>query len=265
MRKSLLPALVILAVVGCRDAGSPVSIVAPPTAVRSQTSVGGTSQFLVRADASDPAAAAKLAAIAARQLAVLSSSGGSTECAALLSGVFERIVVPPGATCILVDAVVTHNVDVLQNALLATFATEVGGDVHGHDANVIQLLTNTRVQGNVDHKDGGDPVFFSYLQSEAAVEGNVHVNRNFPDGHILIQLSSVGKNLDVSDNGGSGFGQIVVLTSVGDNFDFVDNKAPGIRSVQANTVGKKLRCSGNDPPMFGGPNTAGKGAEGQCF
>jgi hypothetical protein len=265
MRKVFLLALAGWAVVGCRDAGGPDPAVAPPDAAMSEASLAGVEQFLVRADAADPVAAARLTAEAVSQSLTASSSSNSTECIGTLTGTFDRIVVPPGQTCILVDAVVEKNVDVLQDALLATFTTQVGHNVHGHDADVIQLNSGTQVNGNVEHLDGGNPVFFSYLQFDATVDGQVRVIRNFPDGHILIQLATVGKNLEVRDNGGSVFGQQVFDSQVGGIFDFWDNTAPGIRAVQFNTVDKKLRCRNNDSPMIGGPNFAAGGSEGQCF
>lgn len=249
--------------VACNDATRPTA--APDiTPSLDLGAAAGVEQFLVRADAADPVASAGLAAEAASQLVTSSSSGGSTECVGTLTGIFERIVVPPGGICVLSNAVVEKDVDVLQDAVLATFNTQVGHNVRGHDAAAIQLNTNTQVNGNVEHLDGGHPFFVVYLQINARVDGQVRVIRNFP-GSIQIFGSTVGKNLDVRENGGTFFGQRVTNTQVGGIFDFWDNAAPGTRRVQFNTVDKKLRCFNNDPPMFGGPNTAAGGSEGQCF
>lgn len=209
------------------------------------------------------------------------SDGGETECGApnpgleVLSGTFNRIRVPAGHGCILVNSEVEHDIVVEADTRFATRFVEVGGHIKAENGYVVQL-NNTMVEGHIHLRGvGPEPVFFFFENTicGTTVGGNVIV----ADGEGTVSLSpftfcgapnDIRGQLDVVNNliAPAARGRIlrVHANSVGFHADVIDNTGDGNKFVQDNSVARQLRCFGNTDPFVGGPNMAGR-ARGQCF
>jgi hypothetical protein len=205
-----------------------------------------------------------------------------TECVGTLTGVYDNVVVPPGAFCTLQGALVTGNVKVLEDATLQANASTIRGNVEGPQVRQILLQFETQVGGNLLIK-GADPgttngfdinvhiegnVLLEENQGRvfidaAIVDGNLAVKNNISQGFLEVEFNTVGGNLNIEDN--VVLSEMSVLGNrVTKNMQVNNNTGPTSKKVINNTVGKNLQCFENDPPFIGGPNAAQK-AEGQCF
>jgi hypothetical protein len=204
-------------------------------------------------------------------------SGSDFTCVGTVTGVFDNIVVPPGALCVVANAVVRGNVKALQDAVLVVALSQVGGSIYGDKADVVQLRNNT-IQGNIDIVEGGPhPVF-----REVALCGNTLPNGNIKAikmvGGVDMSLIAFCAGLPVPNVLAKGSIQVEdnVITpnrwlfinsnSVGANLQVYKTREAGsiIKAVTANTARESVQCFDNDPPFVGGPNVAPK-REGQCF
>jgi hypothetical protein len=193
------------------------------------------------------------------------ASAGHTVCVGLLIGSFENVVVPPGATCDLVDSTVDGNVKALKDSRLAVVNTTVGGNVKGDEASSVQVIQST-VGGNVKITEGHDPLISSaVVQNSLILDGNIEIEKGrFPFGDWLVEANAV-RNIKVEKNeAGADLLSFVQLNDVARNVHVLKNEGPGLKEVTGNTVGRNLQCKKNDQPFVGGPNTAQR-AEGQCF
>jgi hypothetical protein len=96
--------------------------------------------------------------------------------------------------------------------------------------------------------------------------GNIQVEKMI--GSVLIRRSSiVGEgNIKVEDNfiPPGEFLAVDFNNVVAQNLQVFKNTGAGPKNVSTNTAGESIQCFENNPPFFGGPNTAPK-KEGQCF
>jgi len=229
----------------------------------------------------------------------------NTECTGTLTGTYDNVVVPSGADCVLSGAHVIHNVRVESGAsLLATIglgSTTIGGNVHGIHSKFVLLVFQTQVGGNL-HVHGGDAGTTSGFDIGVTIGGNATIELNA--GRTFVDAATVGGQLNVWRNTGCAVevefntvgGHIRVedniigvvpiaecpnppvgLPTVGTGMSIFTNMVPtgnllvlrnsggGVKNVVSNTVGKTLRCSDNDDPFVGGPNSASRLQGDQCF
>jgi hypothetical protein len=202
-------------------------------------------------------------------------SASDTPCVGLLTGTFDNVVVPPGATCFLTNSTVAGNVKALENSRLFITSSTVFGNVNGDKADTVRVSDST-VRQDISIKEGGPgPGFSGTIICRTTVqEGNIQVERMVGEvviGHPTIcgaPLNSVLKgNIKVQDNvitAGGGFFGLRVGNNVAQNLQVVRNTDAGLKTVSGNTAGESIQCFENTPPFVGGPNTA-PNKEGQCF
>jgi hypothetical protein len=188
-----------------------------------------------------------------------------TPCVGILTGTFDNVVVPPGATCILIDSTVRGNVKALEDSRLFMFNDTVRGNVDGDKASSVNVNRCT-VGGNIQIQEAHDPDLISAAVFNSILTGgNIQIEKGrFPFGDwIVVQTILRRGNVKVEENG-TIFDSLVVDSTVRQNVQVFKNFGPGPKFVQRNIVGQDLQCKENQDPFIGGPNTARK-AEGQCF
>jgi hypothetical protein len=208
------------------------------------------------------------------------AKANDTECAALLTGTFDNIVVPPGQTCNLTNATVLGNVKAFQDSRLSMFNTTVLGNVETDKADIVQMILST-VRQNISIKEGGPagppaPSFNvcrgsdgNFTPCEVLIlltlveQGDVQIEKMV--GTILIEDLEVRVgNLTFQENSIEPTEVFRVTdTIVGGNLQVLKTTGAGNKVVVLNAVGENLQCFENDPPFVGQPNTA-RQAEGQC-
>jgi hypothetical protein len=193
-------------------------------------------------------------------------------------GTYDNVVVPRGADCFLSGAIVRGNVKALRGAALFSNVNRIAGNLEGDRPRFVGSVGDT-IGGNV-HVSGatGQPGFpFDTLSVNVFVcgaqvtDGNVAVKKS-RNGTVVVgtqleecQGNIVAGNIKVEDNFIPPNEFLAVgRNTVGGNVQVFKNTGPGGKSVIGNVVRQNLQCKRNDPPFFGGPNTARK-AEGQCF
>jgi hypothetical protein len=245
---------------------------------------------------------ARTAAIAAAVLllAPAAPARANDECVGVVTGVFERLVVPEGAFCTLTNSHVLGDVQVFAGARLEVRETTVGGSVHGTRVQWVQMLDNTRVDGSVVINEAVDPgasivmlggsvgASFKVAQSRAGVffaseaGGDVWITGSSGSdinvsgtvrGHVLVADNTaafinpsgaiVSGGLVVRDNVAGDVLQVAANEVTGD-IAVMRNRGPAQKEVSGNVINGNLECFDNDPPFVGGPNTA-TNAQGQCF
>ena len=192
------------------------------------------------------------------------TSGGDVRCTGTLTGSFDEVTVPVGATCTLSGSTVKGNVKALENARLFMSDTHVGGNVEGDKAAIVQV-SGGRVDGNIQIKDGT-----SHGELGASVTGGTIVTggdiqiEKMHTARVLVADARVLKgNLQVVENSTSGSLEIL-RNHVAGNLQVFKNRGGGNKVVSGNTVSQDLQCKENSSPFTGGPNAAGE-AEEQCF
>jgi hypothetical protein len=75
----------------------------------------------------------------------------------MTGGTFDNVVVPPGATCVLIEATVLGNVKALEDSRLCIDFSDIGGNVEGDKADVVQIF-GSDVRGQISIKEGGPAV-----------------------------------------------------------------------------------------------------------
>ena len=183
----------------------------------------------------------------------------------LVGGTYDNVIVPPGASCALLNAVVKGNVKALENAYLHAQFNVIGGNIECDKARGMVAADNT-ISGNIHVADGvpgGTPFSQAIVARNLILGGNVEVVKNryshysindnsLPVGNILFAENVTGLDFAIHTN------------RVSQNLQVFKNKGPALKFVVSNEVGGKLHCTENDPPFVGGPNTA-RQREGQCF
>jgi hypothetical protein len=197
---------------------------------------------------------------AAGLYATPASASQATECSGTLSGTYDRIVVPDGATCTLDGATVTKGVTVGAGSSLYTTNATIGGNLmarHAHTVHVIDTNVghNIKVSGTTHMTKIGDAA----CMVDPTVGHNVMVKGN--SGPTAICSLSIGNNLAVFDNTGS---VGIFSNNVTNNLLTFRNSGNATR-LRYNTVGINLNCEDNTSPIFVNlGNTAGGAAMGQC-
>jgi hypothetical protein len=164
---------------------------------------------------------------------------------------------------------VQSNVTELEGSILAVFDTDIGGNIFGRGADVINTGRIT-VGENIQVRDGGPhPIFTEVAICGADVTGNVTVDAMTGDVRIdpdfCGAVNTIDGNLTVRDNIIPA-GNILSVSRniIGGETRVNDNLGEGSKVVQLNTITGTLTCEGNESPFVGGPNVAAR-TRGQCF
>ena len=203
-----------------------------------------------------------------------------TPCVGALSGSFDNVIVPPGATCTLTNSTVSGNVKALEDSRLLIRNSMIDGNVEGDKADIVQIFSGS-VRQYILIKEGGPAVVppgpspfnvcgfgMDFTPCEAlvsgttVVEGGIQVEKM--TGSVLIDSSVKAGNVKVEGNTVNAPEVLIILDSTVDqNLQLFKNVGTGNKLVQGNTVGDNLQCFENDAPFAAPFNTAGS-AEGQC-
>jgi hypothetical protein len=195
--------------------------------------------------------------------------GTPTEPAVLSGGPYDNVVVPEGRRCFIQFAVIRGNVKALPDSFLTIVQTQIGGNIIGDKADMVQVAGGNTVGGDIHVKEGGPNLLDA---QEVNITGNTLTN-----GDILVQKMRIAKGLLV----GFGFGGndvrngdvtvednvIVAGTDVSQgmrvhaqqiangNLHVFKNTGPGAKSVMHNDVVRgDIQCYENEQPFVGGPN-----------
>jgi len=192
--------------------------------------------------------------------AVPASAAMATECTTTLSGTYDKIVVPDGATCTLDGATVVKGVRAGAGSSLYTMNATIGGNVMTRDAYTVQIIDtnvghNIKVSGTTDLTKIGDAA----CTVDPSAARNLMVKGN--SGPTAICSMTVGNNIAVFNNTGT----VGVFRNTTDNNLLVfGNSGKGTR-LRDNTVGINLNCEDNTSPKFVNVrNTVGGQMLGQC-
>jgi hypothetical protein len=191
------------------------------------------------------------------------NSSSDTRCTGTLTGTFDNVVVPSGATCTLQGATVNGNVNALENARLFVSATQVRGNVEGDKASVVQVTGGT-VGGNIQIKEGNSPSDLGAAVTGGTVvtTGDIQIEK-MRTSRVLVSGARVEKgNIQITENDASTSLEILGNT-VAQNLQVFKNRG-GNKVVSSNTAGQAIQCKENTSPFTGGPNAAGE-TEAQCF
>ncbi len=188
------------------------------------------------------------------------SAAPATDCTTTLSGSYDKIVVPDGATCTLDGATVKKNVTAGTGSSLYTMNATIGGNVMTRHSHTVQIIDtnvghNIMVTGTRHMTKIGD----DGCMIDPTVGRNLMVKGN--TGPTAICSVQVGNNLVVMGNSGS---VGVFSNSVDNNLLTFRNSGPATR-LRFNIIGINLNCQGNTSPVFVNlGNTAGASKMGQC-
>jgi hypothetical protein len=206
------------------------------------------------------------------------SAGGSITCAGELTGPLPTVVVPDGASCVLLNADVSGNVSAGEGTQLFIISSYVSGNVSSVNGSFAALLgsrldgTRSHVGGNVEFiGTGSDTGLSAYLcgttvernarldgTAGAAVGGSIASGaacREYGEGNV------VGGNLTVVNTSGTFFR--VADNTVGKNLNVSSNTAETRLRVWDNTAGFNVNCFDNGPDFNAIGNT-GRKLNGQC-
>ena len=201
-----------------------------------------------------------------------SSANEPYRCEGVASGVYHSVIVPRGADCLMIGAVVEHSVHAFPEATLRIRTSTIGQHVRGNDA-VVQVVRSS-VGGDINVNGGGPhPVHFDVVVCGATLPtGSVRVSHvtggiaidpaRFPN-LCLGQLNEIGGNIQISNNRITKF-MSVAGNLVEGNGSIINNEGRAPKAVSANVFAGNLQCRSNTMPFVGGPNVASQ-ASGQCF
>jgi hypothetical protein len=187
-----------------------------------------------------------------------------------LTGPQTGLVIPPGATCVLVSAQVRGNIVADRDSRLVVFTSDLGGNVVANRVQEVQIM-NSAVHGGVVISGNGidDSVFLEARLSVVEVDGAVTLSAI--TGQVQATSSVLHRSLRVLGNTLNetfGIGLSVDFNVVADDVTVSGNRGAASKRVFANQIGRTLLCLGNEPPFEANPfpgfgNTAGR-ALGQC-
>ncbi|MCA0291874.1 MAG: hypothetical protein LCH82_09615 [Actinobacteria bacterium] len=209
------------------------------------------------------------------------SAGTTTVCTGTLTGTYDAIVVPAGATCTLDGAVVRGNVKVGAGATLMTYDTVVRLNVFGDQAAKVNIIdTNVWGQIHFTRTKGEIIIGTAGCKVDPIADGNINLQNNY--GPIAICMMTVKNNIllhnnhnriGVFDNTVRGGIQVAGNDSpairlrnntVGHNMALRNNDVKIAFVAKNNIIGGQGQCFGNDIAPTGSGNTAGGGLTGQC-
>ena len=202
-------------------------------------------------------------------LVAIPASADDTTCTVIAVVVADNLIVPPGATCLLLPgSSVAGNVKVESGATFSTFfgGVTIGGDVQAQQARQVSLVCTT-VGGDVLIQDsmatGLGPAFTRITAND--IGGNVQIEKQ-SSGSIEVGSSAIPD----CPFGSGGFanappGVIFPANTVGGDVQLKDNTTPFNPTVGPNTIGGNLQCEKNTPgPIPSGFNAVVGAKEGQC-
>jgi hypothetical protein len=195
----------------------------------------------------------------------------------LTGGTYDNVVVPPGATCVLIGATVLGNVKALEDSSLRVFNSNVRGNVLGEKADIVEVFGSS-VRENIIIKEGGParppmpPASFpvcigqpvpceARISGTTVEEGSIQIEKM--QGSVVVEsngvLSPIRGNVQVKENVAAA-GDLVRVTSnrVAQNLQVEDNVVARVRNppffffhglfVAGNTVGQNLQVFKNTGP-----------------
>jgi hypothetical protein len=184
-------------------------------------------------------------------------------CTGSVTGTFENVFVPEGASCTLTDADVKGNILAKERSRLFVLETTTGGNIDAVEAAVLHVRGG-RLEGSIQAQDGNSAgqTGISISGGTVLTQGNITITKmntgtititdaRLLKGNIQVQENTVGARLEVARN------------TVAQNLEVFVNNGSGSKAVQFNTVQQKLSCKDNTGPFTGRPNSAGE-VEGQC-
>lgn len=184
-------------------------------------------------------------------------------CRGTVTGSFENVYVPEGATCTITGAVVKGNILAKDRARLYVHETTTGGNIDGVEAAIVHVRGGS-LEGSIQAQDGRSTgtVGVRVYGGTVLSQGNITIKKmntgsiSITDailrkGNIQVQENTVGTRLEILRN------------TVAQNLEVFVNTGAGAKVVTGNRVGQKLTCKDNRAPFTGAPNTAGD-YEGQC-
>lgn len=186
------------------------------------------------------------------------SAATTTVCTGTLTGSYDRLVVPAGATCTLQGATVTGNVTVNGGGSLVTMNTTIGGNVMSRGAETVRLI-NTSVSGNimVSRTTGVVRIGSKGCRVDPQAAGNLMLKWNL--GNVAVCDMSIGHNLAVFGTAGR---VGLYRNTVGNNTLVFRNTGLANR-VRSNTIRGNLNCRGNTNKVISARNSAAH-IMGQC-
>ncbi len=199
---------------------------------------------------------------------------GDTKCNtglnSTLTGTFDNVVVPPGATCQIHNAQVKGNVKALEDSFLLVTTSTFRGNVVGDKAQNVDLRTST-IRGNVEIKEGESAAGTSnaVVQFNTFTGGNVKIEK-MTGANVVVRFNQGIGNIQLFENPIPPDRQILVVENVvAGDLQVFKNVGPGPKQVATNTVGGNLQCFDNALPFTTirvgfGPNDVTGNAEGQC-
>ena len=191
------------------------------------------------------------------------NADGDYNCTGTVTGTFENVIVPPGATCRLQRADVKGNVLAKERATLYVSGTDVEGNVDGVEARLVQVNGGT-IGGSIQIADGSSEgeLGAAVYGGTVLTQGNIQIIK-MRTGSIRIEDVRLEKgNIKVEDNSTSR-SMVVENNVVAQNVQVLKNRGSGSKSVRHNTIGQAVQCKENSAPFTGTPNRAGD-AEDKC-
>lgn len=209
-------------------------------------------------------------------IAAPTASANDFQCVGFVTaGVFDNVVVPPGAFCDITNSQIAGNIKALADSTLFVAGNNrIGGNVEGDKARDVEIF-NRGGPPNVIQGNGVivEDTIETFICGAVIPNGNIVIVKNrggflgiggpfcagffgggntVERGNIKVEDSLIAASLEVSDN------------TVGQNLQVFKNLGSGSKRVANNTVGESVQCFDNALPFVGGPNFAPK-REGQCF
>lgn len=182
-------------------------------------------------------------------------------CTRDVTGRFENLIVPAGATCLVVDALVRGNVQVGRGASVVVRNSEVRGNVEGVGSRSLDV-NGGRVIGNIKVTEGSHPAgSVARIDGGVVVGGDIQIAESFGawirvfdaqvDGNIQVVENRTESELDLDGN------------RVRGNIQVFKNQGQGAQLVRHNWSDQSIQCKENRGSFVGSPNRAGD-FEDQC-
>jgi hypothetical protein len=188
---------------------------------------------------------------------------GETQCTGVLPpGEYERVTVPPGASCFISGSSIVRDVLALPGSSLVMINNEVGSDIEGLQAAQV-LVFGGSVGGRIRIDGGGGGGGEGATINGVTVKTSDIVVRQQRTGRISVFRNQVLKG------GVRLSGNVTTLSfevnenTVARSVEVVENTGPSDKRVQFNTADVSIVCKRNSPPFLGRPNFAPT-VEGQC-
>jgi hypothetical protein len=192
------------------------------------------------------------------------TTSSDLRCRGTVTGTFQDVIVPAGATCTIQGSTVNGNVLARERSRLFISATRVAGNIDGVAASVVQVKGGS-VGGNIEVGDGSSPgeVGVAVYAGTVLTRGDLRVRRMNTGEIRIADIRLRNGSITVEENFVSSSLR-VVRNFVAKDVTVRRNRGAGQKIVRNNEVLQTIKCEENAPPFVGGPNQAAR-AEGQCF